>query len=250
MPVLHPLLWLLATSQNLIQVPWMLDAAHGTKWPFGSLIFLELGTQPDIPFAVTKLSQMSSNPSEEHVRGIKHVLRYLIGTRKYRLVYDSKLGYRILAFADSNWDSDPFTRRSQSGYILKLANGLINWTSCAQKTVAQSSTEAEYMSLSDCSHQITWVCNLMTEISYPMITATPIYGNKQGSIFIASNPITERRTKHIDIKYHYIHQEIERNHVAPFFVEGVNNTADLFTKNLLLVKFDKFIHELGLEFDK
>jgi hypothetical protein len=127
---------------------------------------------------------------------------------------------------------------------------LITWTSQAQKTVAQSSTEAEYMSLSDCSCQIAWVCNLMTEIGYPMITATPIYGDNQGSIFIASNPITERRTKHIDIKFHYIRQEIERNHVALFFVEGVNNTADLFTKNLPLVKFDKFVHELGLEFDK
>jgi hypothetical protein len=216
----------------------------------GSLIFLELGTRPDIAFAVTKLSQMSSNPSDEHVKNVKHVLRYLVGTRTYRLVYDGKLGYGLLAFADSDWDSDPFTRRSQSGYILKLANGLITWTSRAQKTVAQSSTEAEYMSLSDCSRQIAWVRNLMTEIGYPMITATPIYGDNQGSIFIASNPITERRTKHIDIKFHYIRQEIERNHVAPFFVEGVNNTADLFTKNLPLVKFDKFVHELGLEFDK
>jgi hypothetical protein len=193
---------------------------------------------------------MSLNPSVEHVKGIKHILRYLVGMRKYCLAYDGILGYGLLAFANSGWDSDPFTKRSQSGYILKLANGLITWTSCAQKTIAQSLAEAEYMSLSDCSRQIAWVCNLMTEISYPMITATPIYGNNQGSNLIASNPITEHCTKHIDIKYHYICQEIETNHVAPLFVEGVNNTANLFTRNLLLVKFDKFIHELGLEFDK
>jgi hypothetical protein len=108
----------------------------------GSLLFLTLGSQPDIAFAVTKLLQFSSNPSPAHNKAVDHILHYLAGTRKYRIVYDGAKGHGLLAFADSDWDSDPNDRKPQSGYILKLANGLVTWTSCAQKTIALSSTEA------------------------------------------------------------------------------------------------------------
>jgi hypothetical protein len=214
----------------------------------GSLLFLTLGSRPDIAFAVTKLSQFSANPSPAHNKAADHILHYLAGTCKYCIVYDGAKGHGLLAFADSDWDSDPNDRKLQSGYILKLADGLVTWTSRAQKTVALSSTEAEYMSISDCSRQIAWVCNLLSEIGYPMTTPTPLYGDNQGSIFIASNPVTERRSKHIDIRFHYIRQEIERKHLQVFFVDGASNTADLFTKNLPRDKFEKFRADLGLEF--
>jgi hypothetical protein len=84
-----------------------------------------------------------------------------------------------------------------------MAKGLISWTSHAQKTVALSSTEAEYMVLSDCSRQVVWMHTLLGELDYKLI-AIPICGDNQGSIFIASNPVTEKRSKHIDIRYHYI----------------------------------------------
>jgi hypothetical protein len=81
-----------------------------------------------------------------------------------------------------------------------------------------------------------------------MTTPTPLYGNNQGSIFIASNPVTEHRSKHIDIRFHYIRQEIERKRLQVFFVDGASNTANLFTKNLPCDKFEKFCADLGLEF--
>jgi hypothetical protein len=104
------------------------------------------------------------------------------------------------------------------------------------------------MSISNCSRQIAWVCNLLSKIGYPMTTPTPLYGNNQGSIFIASNPVTERRSKHIDICFHYICQEIECKRLQVFFVDGASNTTDLFTKNLPRDKFEKFRADLGLEF--
>jgi hypothetical protein len=104
------------------------------------------------------------------------------------------------------------------------------------------------MSISNCSRQIAWVRNLLSEIGYPMTTPTPLYGDNQGSIFIASSPVTERRSKHIDIHFHYIRQEIERKRLQVFFVDGASNTADLFTKNLPRDKFEKFRADLGLEF--
>ncbi len=80
------------------------------------------------------------------------------------------------------------------------------------------------------------------------IDTIPLYGDNQGAIFIASNPVQERRTKHIDICYHYIHQVLEKGEVALYFIEGSENPADMLTKNLGHVKFLKFWGQLGIDF--
>ncbi|KAJ8456408.1 hypothetical protein ONZ51_g12144 [Trametes cubensis] len=202
----------------------------------GSLLYIMLGTRPDIAFAVTKLSQFAANPSQEHLTKALYICRYLLGTRSYSLVYNGASGLGLCACTDSDWGSDPFTRRSQTGYFLKLAGGIFSWQSRAQKTVAHSSTEAKYMAISDCSRQVVWIRNLMSEIGYEL-APIPIAGDSQGSLFMSSNPVTESRSKHIDIRYHAIREYIENKQVEVFFVDGSDNPADLFTKNLGHVKF-------------
>ena len=128
-----------------------------------------------------------------------------------------------------------------------LASLSICWQSRAQKTIALSSTEAKYMAMSDCSRQIVWIQSLFGEMGINM-ARIPICGDNQGSIFIANNPVTEKRSKHIDIRYHYIREVIEANKVECFFIPGEDNPADMFTKNLAFPKFSKFRNELGLEF--
>ena len=103
------------------------------------------------------------------------------------------------------------------------------------------------MALSDCSRQVVWIHTLLGEISYKL-NSIPICGDSQGSIFMSANPVTESRSKHIDIRYHYIREVIERKLVEVFFIDGNDNPADLFTKNLGHVKFEKFRALLGLEF--
>ena len=117
----------------------------------GSLLYLMLGTRPDISFAVTKLAQFSANPLQEHLDKALYICCYLVGTQDYRLTYNGASKEGLIAVTDSDWASDNTTRRSQSGYFISLAGGLVTWTSRAQKTIALSSTEAEYMALSDCS---------------------------------------------------------------------------------------------------
>lgn len=215
----------------------------------GSLLYIMLGTRPDISFAVTKLAQFSANPSDEHLKKALHVCRYLVGTKDYRLVYDGRKGVGVSAMTDSDWGSDPNTRRSQTGYLVSLASGAITWTSRAQKTIAHSSTEAEYMALSDCSRQCVWVHQLFKELGYSL-KPIEISGDNQGSIFIASNPVTEKRSKHVDIRYHYIREVIARGLVEVTFIPGEDNPADLLTKNLGRVKFEKFRSMYGLYFPK
>ena len=128
-----------------------------------------------------------------------------------------------------------------------LFRSIFSWKSQAQKTVALSSTEAEYMALSDCSRQAVWIQSLLRELGI-IIPTVPICGDNQGSIFIGSNPVQECRSKHIDIRYHYVRQLVEEKVIDLYFVEGAENPADLFTKNLAWPKFSKFRAQLGLEF--
>jgi len=213
----------------------------------GSLLYLMLGTRPDIAFAVTKLAQFAARPTEEHLTKALYICRYLVGTKNYCLTYDGNTGQGLSACTDSDWASDPDGRKSQSGYFLKMAGGAISWTSRAQRTIALSSTEAEYMALSDCSRQVVWMHTLLGELGYHL-TPIPICGDNQGSIFIASNPVTEKRSKHIDIRYHYIREVIEHKLTEVFFIDGDKNPADLLTKNLGSVKFLLFHPDFGLRF--
>jgi hypothetical protein len=213
----------------------------------GSLLYIMLGTRPDIAFAVTKLSQHAANPSEEHLSKALYICRYLLGTPDYAMVYDGPSNGGLMAYADSDWASDPNTRKSTTGYMVKLAGAIFSWNSRAQKTVALSSTEAEYMSLSDTCKQLVWVKSLMTELGINL-APVPLFGDNQGSIFLGSNPVQEKRIKHIDLRYHFIRDVITSKQVELFFIEGANNPADMFTKNLGRVKFLKFREQLGLEF--
>ena len=103
------------------------------------------------------------------------------------------------------------------------------------------------MALSDCSRQVVWIRSIFSEIGYSF-SPIPICGDNDGSLFMASNPVTESRSKHIDIRYHYIREVIEQGLVKVFHIDGKNNPADMFTKNLGEIKFIKFRDMLGLEF--
>jgi hypothetical protein len=214
----------------------------------GSLLYLMIGTRPDISYAVMHLSQFTMNPSEDHYKAALHICRYLAGIQDYKLVYSKTADKSLMAYMDSNWAADKIWCQSATGYFFKLADSIISWRSHAQKTVALSSTEAEYMALSDCSCQAIWIKTMLEELGI-RLKNVPIYGDNQGSAFIASNPVQESCTKHINIWYHYIHELVAAKKVEVMFVPGKMNPADMFTKNLQKVKFLKFQKQLGLDFE-
>jgi hypothetical protein len=162
-------------------------------------------------------------------------------------VFKHAPGKGLDAYSNSDLASDPITRQSVTGYFFQLAGGPITWRSRAQTTVAHSSTEAEYMALSDCSHQVSWIRNIFLELGIHL-ASIPVYADNQGSIFIRSNPVQEIHTKHIDVKYHYVPECIAVKKIVLHHVPTEDNTADILTKNLGHLKFEKFKQQLGIKF--
>jgi len=201
----------------------------------GSLLYIMLGTRPDIAFAVTQMAKFASNPSDEHMNRAQYILCYLVGTRDYALVFDGHSNTGLIAYCDSSYGDDrtepDLKRRSTQGYFFSLANAAVKWHSKTQKMIATSSTAAEYMALSDCAKDCAWYKTLFYELGKP-IDYIPLYGDSRGAIFNAQNPVTQKGIKHIEIRHHYIREQIELGTIKLFYVPTNENTADMFTKNL------------------
>lgn len=176
-----------------------------------------------------------------------YIMHYLVGTQDFSIVYDGVKAEGLIAYTDSDWAADQIKHWSTTGYFATLAGSIFCWQSCLQNTVALSSTEAKYMALSDTSCQIKWIQSIFMELGFAL-KAIPICSDNQGSIFIGSNPVQERRTKHINIHYHCICECIENGNISVIFIEGKENPADMFMKNLGTSLFLKFWDSLRLTF--
>ena len=212
----------------------------------GSLLYACLGTRPDIAFAISRLGKFSANPSEQHLDYLFYVLCYLRGTIDYHLRYDGASNAGLIAFSDSDWAEDRDDRHSQTGFIFKMAGGAISWASRRQPTILLSSTEAEYKAASDTSRQMMWLRTFGDEIGDDISSATPLCIDNQGAIFLADNPHVDRRTKHIDVRYHFVREYIESGSMDIFYVESKKNLADTLTKNVSFAILEYFVKEAGL----
>ena len=212
----------------------------------GSLTYAALCTRPDIAAAVGVLSQFMSNPSETHWSGVKRVLRYLRGTSTYGLVYDGKGGSELSGFSDSDWAGDVNTRRSTSGYVFQLGGSTVTWSCKKQATVAKSSTEAEYVALSKATQEAIWLRRLLNSLGDEIRSPTTIFEDNQGAIDLSKNPKHHDRTKHIDICHHFVRERVATKEIAVTYCPTEEMTADIMTKGLHVVKFQKFRQMLGV----
>ena len=191
----------------------------------GSLLYVQIGTHPDISFAVSQLVQYASNPSNQHLCLAKHVLSYLSGTIDMRLYYNGVNGDGLHGYSDSSFGDQMDDRHSTCGYVFSLANGAISWSSCKQKTVAQSTTEAEYMGMTDAANQAIWYHSFLSELGYTVDDPIPIHRDNKGAIDLALNPVTGCRSKHIDIKHHVICEYIDKDHISLIYTETVTRSG-------------------------
>jgi hypothetical protein len=179
-------------------------------------------------------------------------MRYVASTLDAKIVFNGAPNQLIhgdlegfIAYADADWGSNPINRRSTTGYVVKLAHGAISWVSVNQKTIAHSSTEAEYMALSDTSRQISWIKSLLYEIGFD-IGPVVLCGDNQGSLFLAEKPAQDKRTKHIDIRFHYIKEVIENGKILLYFIPTFHQAADFLTKNLPVATLKRLRNKVGL----
>lgn len=204
----------------------------------GSMLYAAMMTRPDIGFAIQALSRHLHNPGKEHWVAAKRVLRYLSGTKDLGIKYGARdQGTRLIGYSDSDWANDVDTRRSTTAYVYTVTGGAVSWMSRLQATVALSSTEAEYMSACAGAQEAKHLRGVMASMGFMQEGPTVIHEDNQGCIALANNPITQQRSKHIDIRYHFTRDLISDGVIVLRYIETQHQLADILTKPLDRVKF-------------
>lgn len=214
----------------------------------GALIYISNATRPDIAFAANTLSQFNGNPSNYHWRAAKHVLRYLKGTVDYAIKY-SAINSKMEMYVDSDWAADENGRRSRTGFVAILAGGPISWESKKQRSVALSTMEAEYMALSEATKEVIYLRGLLSHMNLNSLvfSQTVIHCDNQSAIQLSKNDVYHRKSKHIDIRYHYTREVQQQGKVNVQFISTHNMTADMLTKSLPKIKLQRCIDSLNLK---
>ena len=212
----------------------------------GSLIYIMAATRPDLCFVVNKLSQYMVKPTVTHLTMAKHVLRYLKGTIDHCLIFKKFEKLSLVGFCDADWGSTA-DRRSITGYGFRLSpeGPFISWKSKKQQTVALSTCEAEYMSLSAAVQEAKFLLKLLKcMVGSDLFDHVVMHCDNQGALALASNPIKHQRCKHIDIKYHFVRSEVQKNVVKLKYIPSEENVVDVFTKPATGVKFKRFVNDM------
>lgn len=199
----------------------------------GGLMYAAKKTRPDILFAVTAASRYNQDPGNAHWSAVKRILSYLAGTINHGLFYsETDSADLLVAYSDSDFAGYPDTRRSTSGLIFTFNGGPVSWTSNLQKPTANSTAEAEYYAAGHASREITWLRSLLKEIGFEQLAPTPLLCDNKSMMLMVQNPVFHDRTKHIDIKYHYVRQQYQAKVIELLSVRSKHELADLLTKPL------------------
>ncbi|KAE8909416.1 Retrovirus-related Pol polyprotein from transposon TNT 1-94 [Phytophthora fragariae] len=199
----------------------------------GCLLYITTCTRPDIAFMATQLSRFLENPGQQHWNAAVRVLRYLKSTRQHGIIYQGGThSVTLKAYSDADWGTNLDDRRSVSGVMVMIGNAPVVFKSKFQRTVALSSAEAEYMALSLCVQEVLWTRAMLTDMGTLQRNATTIWEDNQGAIALAQNAGYHARTKHVDIRHHFIRENVERGTVKVEYVDTKNQLADILTKAL------------------
>lgn len=219
---------------------------HGFDTTFahivGSLMYAAMFTRPDLVQAVQSHIRHLQAVTPEHMKALKRTLRYVRATLGLGLKFGGKnsQGLELYAYSDSDWANDVETRRSTTGYVCMLNGAAVSVGSKLQATVALSSTEAEYMALCAATQDVVYMRRLLEELGVKQKGSTIIFEDNQGCIALAENPVHHQRTKHIDVRYHFIRERVESGEIKIVYVPTSEQVADILTKPLAKVKFEKF----------
>jgi hypothetical protein len=221
------------------------DASHYRSM-VGGLRYL-VNTRPDIAFAVGYVSRYMEAPTTEHYAAVKHLLRYIAGTRSYGCFYSSSGDLHLKGYSDSDLAGDVDDRKSTTGVLFTLGGCPVTWQSGKQKVVALSSCEAEYIAATTAACQGVWLDRLLSELLEKNngVPATVFVDNKS-AIQLSKNPVFHDRSKHIELRFHFIRESIEQGKINIEHIKTEDQLADVLTKSLGRVKFQDLRARIGV----
>ncbi|CAA7262723.1 unnamed protein product [Cyclocybe aegerita] len=210
----------------------------------GSLMYASLGTRPDITFAVQTVSRYASKPGPGHWEAVKRIFRYLSGTKELWLSFggDTK---GLVGFADAD-GSMAEDRHAISGYAFLLHGGAVSWSAKRQEIISLSTTESEYVAATQATKEALWLRSLVSELFAIDLDTTTLFSDNQSAIALTKDHQYHARTKHIDIRFHFIRRIIEKGSIRLVYCPTGEMVADTLTKALPSAKVKHFASELGL----
>jgi len=210
----------------------------------GSLLYLT-ASRPDISFAVGVCARFQASPKESHLNASKKILRYLKGTQSVGLWYPRGGSFELMGYSDADFAGCKIDRKSTSGTCQFLGGRLVSWFSKKQHSIATSTAEAEYVAAGSCCAQILWMKQQLMDYGVEC-KEVKIMCDNTSAIAITQNPVLHSRTKHIDIKYHFIRDHVEKKDITLEYVATEEQLADIFTKALCENRFSQLRLELGM----
>ena len=221
----------------------------------GCLLYLAIATRPDISYYAMWLGQFNASPTRTHFLAAKHVLRYLAGTKLLALCLGSSSprvpstlsGYmQNVGCSDADWASDTFDRKSISGYSFYFQGSLVSWSAVKQKSIALSSTEAEYYAMTHAFKEALWLRTFLEVLKFPVPRPFPILSDNQAACSLSNSPAISARSKHIDIRHHFIRDHVQDGSFSTTWIPTSDMLADIFTKPLPFPVFSRHRDVLGL----
>ena len=210
----------------------------------GSLLYLT-ASRPDITYAVGVCARYQANPKISHLNQVKRILKYVNGTSDYGIMYCHCSDSMLVGYCDADWAGSADDRKSTSGGCFYLGNNLISWFSKKQNCVSLSTAEAEYIAAGSSCSQLVWMKQMLKEYNVEQDVMT-LYCDNMSAINISKNPVQHSRTKHIDIRHHYIRDLVDDKVITLKHVDTEEQIADIFTKALDANQFEKLRGKLGI----
>ncbi|KAJ9556974.1 hypothetical protein OSB04_011588 [Centaurea solstitialis] len=217
----------------------------------GSIMYAMLCTRPDVAYSVSVTSRYQQNPGEPHWVAVKNILKYLRRTKEMFLVFGgSEDEISVIGYSDASFQTDRDDFRSQSGYVFTLNGGAISWKSSKQDTIADSTTEAEYIAACDAAKEAVWLRNFLSDLRVVASISRPIdiFCDNSGAVAQAKEPREHHKSRHVLRKYHLIREIIGRGDVRICKIPTEDNVADPLTKPLARAKHETHANSIGMQY--
>jgi hypothetical protein len=202
----------------------------------GSLMYAMVCSRPDLSYAMSLVSRYMANPGKEHWKAVQWIFRYLHGTSNACLKF-GRAGEGLVGYVDSDFAADLDKRRSLTGYVFTIGGCAVSWKATLQPVVAQSTTEAEYMAIAEAVKETVWLKGLFAELC-GVDTCINLFCDSQSAIYLTKDQMFHERTKHIDIKYHYVRDVVAQGKLKVCKISTHDNPADMMTKPVPVTKFE------------